>query len=104
MKLISCDLCDAVVKLTYELQFCECHNISGKYLSDGRIAYINLKDDDSFGSSRVLGVPNAIRYGKIREGTCWVFNWFEPYLLIYVAGKRQKIIDYDLGIPQFVDV
>jgi len=100
MKLIHCDLCHNVIKLDYHFQYCQCYNIGGRYLRDGRTAEIYLKDEKSFKNSRVLGFPNSVRYGKHREGTCWVFYWRDPYLKIFVDGKSQTIIT---NKPDFED-
>lgn len=93
MKIIVCDLCDDVIKLKYDFQYCSCFNIGGRYLrEDGRTVEIELKDNDSFKNSRVIGVPNGVRYGKYREGTCWVFHWYDPYLHVFCNGIRQTIL------------
>lgn len=92
MKLIHCDLCNDVKKLNYRLEGCQCGNIAGRYLEDGRTAEIHLKNEDAFKNSRVLGFPNQVRYGKLRESTCWYFNWYDKWIHVYCNGKRQIII------------
>jgi hypothetical protein len=94
MKLIHCDKCDNVLKLEYHFQICQCGNIGGKYLrEDGRTAEIHLKNKESFGTSRVLGFPNSVRYGKVREGNCWNFLWDNEWLIIFVGAIPAKISD-----------
>jgi hypothetical protein len=100
VKLIHCDKCDDVVKLTFTMKECSCGNIAGKYLKDGRTAEIHLKDYESLKTTRVLGFPNSVRYNKIREGTCWKFHWYDPYLWIWIKGIRQHFIPSE----QHVDI
>jgi len=101
MKIICCDICDDVRKLNYDIKTCTCGNIGGYYLKDGRNAEIHLRDEDSFKTSRVIGVPNGVRYGKIREGNCWVFFWYDPYLYIFCDGVKQNIINKEMNNEEY---
>jgi hypothetical protein len=90
MKLIYCDKCHEVIQLRYELKSCTCGDISGKYLEDGRIAEIHLDNNGCFKTTRVLGFPNSVRYGNVREGICWSFDWLDPYLRVCFKKKQYK--------------
>lgn len=72
MKVICCDICEAFIPLEKnEWQICRCGNIGGMYLADGLHAQVAIENDIA---GRVLGVPNSVRAGHTREGTCWVFK------------------------------
>lgn len=59
MKLIVCDVCEAVVPLTYRKRSYKCGNIAGKYTDWRNIAVFVVNR----GQSRILGISNHVRNG-----------------------------------------
>lgn len=41
MKLIFCDICDDVFKLTKDIRYCQCKRCSGRYIDDINAEYTN---------------------------------------------------------------
>lgn len=89
MKLIVCDLCHDVVQLKYEMRSCACENIKGNYIDNTNVE-IHVKDDSK---SRILGIDNRVRYGKIEQGgRVWVikFNNETVKKLIKIGGESDE--------------
>lgn len=79
MKLISCDLCGSVIQLRLRKKSCQCKNISGKYKPDGKHVIIWTKDKKT---SRVVVLPNSVRYGIKQEWQAWVIDWNDPVMQV----------------------
>lgn len=63
-----CDLCHGVIPGLMVHVSCNCGNISGLYLND-RLFESHRKDRKT---CRVIGLDNAVRYGKKVESKSWV--------------------------------
>lgn len=74
-----CDLCHSVV-FPHGIQSCKCGNIKGAYsLNDRRTVIVAVKDKSS---SRIIGIPNGVRYGLVDRHECWVIPWNDEYVKV----------------------
>lgn len=88
MKLIACDECHDVVVLKKEQRSCECGNISGRY-TDNISVEITVKDKKT---SRVLGLINDVRFGKVERGEAFTIRWDNPVIIVKTVKKtKQKV-------------
>ncbi|MFA5025040.1 MAG: hypothetical protein WC503_00835 [Candidatus Shapirobacteria bacterium] len=93
MKLLFCEKCGEIIPIPApknKIIYCSCGNIGGIYQDNCVYANIYLRDEESFHTSKVLGLNNSILLGLEKQIVCNVGEWNDSQLSIFVDGTPIK--------------